>query len=316
MTVAVATCGTALGEEHLDLLRRFTERVVLAFDADEAGAGAALRGFEKSVPGDLDLRVAALPVGRDPADLVFDGEVEVLRKATSESIPLLEFRIEQELAHYDLTEAEARGRAIGATAALVARHPDQVVRHEYAVLLSRRTGVDLAVVQDAVSRAVRRSAARPEEDSGPQQRTRPLTGEEKVERELLRLIMANDPDLRSVEVEAEMFEMPEHRGAFELLWPEIGGLEPGQPPNLGRLIGDDSGDLGDLLRRLALEGRPLADPAELAVRLKVRGIERRIDTLRAALESLDPDAEEQGYSDTFAELIALERQRRELRGEM
>ena len=56
--VAVATCGTALGEEHLDLLRRFTERVVLAFDADEAGAGAALRGFEKAVPGDLDLRVA------------------------------------------------------------------------------------------------------------------------------------------------------------------------------------------------------------------------------------------------------------------
>ena len=65
MPVAVATCGTALGEEHLDLLRRFTERVVLAFDADEAGAGAALRGFEHSVPGDLDLRVAALPSGHE-----------------------------------------------------------------------------------------------------------------------------------------------------------------------------------------------------------------------------------------------------------
>jgi DNA primase len=48
MPVAVATCGTALGEEHLDLLRRFSKRIVLAFDADEAGAGAAERGFERS----------------------------------------------------------------------------------------------------------------------------------------------------------------------------------------------------------------------------------------------------------------------------
>ncbi|MDH3399277.1 MAG: CHC2 zinc finger domain-containing protein, partial [Acidimicrobiia bacterium] len=42
MPQAVATCGTALGEEHFDLLRRFAERVVLAFDADQAGAGAAI----------------------------------------------------------------------------------------------------------------------------------------------------------------------------------------------------------------------------------------------------------------------------------
>jgi DNA primase len=195
MPVAVATCGTALGEEHLDLLRRFTERVVLAFDADEAGAGAALRGFEKSVPGDLDLRVAALPVGRDPADLVFDGEIEALRKATSESIPLLQFRIEQELGRFDLTEAEARGRGVGAAAELIARHPAPVVRHEYAVLLSRRTGVDLPVVEQAVARAARRAAGRPDEERRAPH-TKPLTGEEKVERELLRLVLANDPELR------------------------------------------------------------------------------------------------------------------------
>ncbi len=316
MPVAVATCGTALGDEHLDLLRRFTERVILAFDADEAGAGAALRGFEKSVPGDLDLRVAALPIGRDPADLVFDGEIEALRKATSESIPLLQFRIEQELARFDLTEAEARGRAVGAAAELVARHPAPVVRHEYAVLLSRRTGVDLPVVEQAVARASRRAAGAPGDEQAVR-RDRPLTGEEKVERELLRLVLANDPDLRAHDLDGELFEVEEHRTAFDRLWPHIVALDPGRPPDLGKLIGSDEGDtLGDLLRRLALEERPLADVAELVVRLKVRGIERRIDTLRATLETLDPDANQQGYSETFAELIALERQRRDMRREM
>ena len=79
--LAVATCGTALGESHLDLLRRFTERVVLMFDADEAGVEASLRGFERSVPGDLDLRVALLPEGRDPADLASAGETAAIEEA-------------------------------------------------------------------------------------------------------------------------------------------------------------------------------------------------------------------------------------------
>ncbi len=69
---AVATCGTALGDGHFELLRRFSEKVVLAFDSDEAGAKAALRSDELESPFrlDLDLRVAVMPDGLDPADLV------------------------------------------------------------------------------------------------------------------------------------------------------------------------------------------------------------------------------------------------------
>jgi hypothetical protein len=189
------------------------------------------------------------------------------------------------------------------------------VRHEYAVLLSRRTGVDLPVVESAVSQAARRSRVPDDEDDRPAA-ARPLTGEDKVERELLRLVLANDPELRTIDMQADLFERPEHRAAFESLWPEISAIEPGAPPDLGRLIGDDSGALGETLRRLALAERPLADPGEMVVRLKVRGIERRIDSLRNALEDLDPDEDRQGYSDTFAELIALERERRDLRRAM
>ncbi|NIT94412.1 MAG: toprim domain-containing protein, partial [Actinobacteria bacterium] len=83
--VAVATCGTALVDEHLDLLRRFSERIVLAFDADAAGTSAALRGFDKAVPGDLDLRVGLLPEGRDPADLVHAGRSDLLLETIGDS---------------------------------------------------------------------------------------------------------------------------------------------------------------------------------------------------------------------------------------
>jgi len=184
---AVATCGTSLGADHFDLLRRFTERVVLMFDSDEAGRAASLRGFEHSVPGNLDLRVALLPVGRDPADVAAAGELDLIEKAVADSTPMLLFRLQTELDRFALDEPEARGRAIRATADLVALHPDAVARHEYAVFLARKTGVEMDVVQTAVEQSVRRT-------SSPVQEQRPVAeqagGRERAELELLRLMLA------------------------------------------------------------------------------------------------------------------------------
>lgn len=307
---AVATCGTSLGTEHLDLLRRFAPRILLAFDADEAGAGAAVRGFETALGSGLDLRVVALPSGKDPADLVRDGEVERLREAVAASRPLLQFRIERELEGFDLTEPEARGRAVRAVAGLVAVHPDEVARHEYAVLVARRTGVDVEVVERAVT-AVRGEAGRRGGHQAPAATPEaPLTGVEKAEQELLRLLLANDPRLRREEVEVGLLSREEHRRGFELVAPTILALPPGRPPDLGSLIGGDDSDEAELLRRLALDDRPLPDAGEVVLRLRIAALQRRIEDLRSSLARLGPDDE--GYSDTFAELIALERRRREL----
>ncbi|MFH2073500.1 MAG: DNA primase, partial [Actinomycetota bacterium] len=230
---AVATCGTALGEDHFDLLRRFTERVVLMFDADDAGLAASLRGFEHSVPGDLDLRVALLPAGRDPADVAAAGELDLVAKAIAGSTPMLQFRLQTELDRFLLDEPEARGRAIRATADLVALHPDVVARHEYAVFLARKTGVELDVVQAAVDQAVRRTSApvaprrAPAESAG---------GRERAERELLRLMLANHPGLAGLHYEAALFGDPVHAAAYELLRPALEALGPGEPPDLGSLL--------------------------------------------------------------------------------
>lgn len=300
--VAVATCGTALGEEHLDLLRRFTERVVLAFDADAAGTGAALRGFERSVPGDLDLRVAVFPEGRDPADLVLAGETEALAHAIERSVPLLQFRIERDLDRYDLAEPEARGRAAAATARLIALHPDAVVRHEYAVMVSRRTGVDLPVVETAVSGA-RPTDRRPAGDRAQDGR---LSGQQRAERELLRLLLANDPALRRHRLDAEMFTDELHRRGFELVGPAILALPPGAPPNLGRLL-ESKGDLAALLGELALEDRMLEPPDEVLRKLRLGSVERRIDALRRDIEA--GEAADQDRTNMLRELIPLQRER-------
>ncbi len=66
---AVATCGTALTEEHVRLLKRYASKVVLAFDADAAGQGAAERFYEWEQKHAVEVSVAALPQGKDPGEL-------------------------------------------------------------------------------------------------------------------------------------------------------------------------------------------------------------------------------------------------------
>src|SRR5205823_13011298 len=114
---AVATCGTALGEEHLKLLSKFTERVVLAFDSDEAGSRAAERAFQFHERYPVDLRVLVLPEGQDPADLVLargEGAAEELRALLQRALPLVEYMIRRTLLGRNLDDLEERARAVQA----------------------------------------------------------------------------------------------------------------------------------------------------------------------------------------------------------
>ena len=90
---AVATCGTALTEEHAKSLVRRTRNVVLLFDGDEAGQRAMLRALEVLLPAGLRVRAAALPGGADPDDFLRREGAEALRRLVDEAKPALEVAI-------------------------------------------------------------------------------------------------------------------------------------------------------------------------------------------------------------------------------
>ncbi len=138
---AVATCGTALGDEHFRLLRNFARRVVLAFDADGAGQSAAGRFYEWERRHEVDVAVAALPPGSDPAE-VARSDPEALRRAVAEARPFLQFRVERVLGAADLSTAEGRARAADASLAAVAEHPDDLVRDQYVMTIAERCRLD------------------------------------------------------------------------------------------------------------------------------------------------------------------------------
>src|SRR5207253_9087732 len=137
---AVATCGTALTEDHFRTLKNFARRVVLAYDADAAGQNAAAKFYEWERRFEVDIAVAALPPGADPADLA-GKDPEALRQAIDEARPFLAFRVERATAGADLRTAEGRAKAAEAAMAMVREHPSDLVRDQYVMQVADRVRI-------------------------------------------------------------------------------------------------------------------------------------------------------------------------------
>src|SRR2546421_1058731 len=122
---AVGLMGTALTEEQVGELARLVggsneARVTLALDADASGQQAMVRAAAVAAGRKLDLRVAALPEGRDPAELVTTEGAEAVRARIAASLPFEEFSVERVLAGADLGSADGRDRALGDLRAVLA----------------------------------------------------------------------------------------------------------------------------------------------------------------------------------------------------
>lgn len=297
ITTAVATCGTALGDDHFELLRRFGETVVLAFDSDEAGSNAALRGDELETPFrlDLDLRVVVMPEGLDPADLVQQGRTEELVTAVGEARPLLEHRITQEVSRHDLGGPEGRARALHAAAAQVRRVNDDIARREYGRFVARLIGVDLSEVEQAVR--------------GPRGRRRdeeaPVEAQlDRAQSELLRVVLSNPPGM---EVTAADFADELLRRAFSAVEEELSATPPGTPVDLSKVSDPDS---QALLRSLALDGRPLPDWEEMRNRVQARRIDAEIAEVQGMLSTLESGTS--AYDETLRRYVALQQAKKSL----
>jgi len=90
---AVAVSGTALTVEHLKLIKRLTEKIIMAFDKDEAGARASSKGIDMALAEGFEVKIAVSPSGKDPADAVLDSP-ESWVKAVSEAKNVIEFYLE------------------------------------------------------------------------------------------------------------------------------------------------------------------------------------------------------------------------------
>ncbi|HVM10144.1 MAG TPA: DNA primase [Acidimicrobiales bacterium] len=262
---AVATCGTALADEHFRLLKNFAPRIVLAYDADAAGQSAASRFYEWEQRYEVDVAVAALPPGADPADLA-RSDPEALRRAVKDAQPFLEFRLDRVLSSADLRSPEGRGRAAEAALAVVAEHPKEFVRDQYLMRVADACRMEPQRLRESLQKAIARGRAPVVLSERPPVR---VSGGPEVE--ALRLAV-HRPESVAARLEAVLFGDEVNLAAFEALC---------DAETLSDAIAAAPPDAADLLQRLVVEDVLEVDADDVVRRLVHLAATRALDDLRA-----------------------------------
>lgn len=211
---AVATCGTAATEDHVRRLKAFgATRLVLGYDADAAGQGAAARFHSWERSHDLDIRVVALPPGADPADVARE-DPGALRRAVDDAIPFMAFRLRRVWAGADLRSNEGRARAGQEAVGVVSEHPDPLVRDAYLMEVADRTRIDPDRLR-AMSRDGRsnRAAAPPPDGATARRRSIELPPAERA----ALWFAVNHPEAVAAFLEEELFSHDVAIGAYRAL---------------------------------------------------------------------------------------------------
>jgi DNA primase len=200
---SVAVMGTAITPDQLALLSGHAEEVVLAMDADRAGEDAMIRAQRVAGARRMRLRVAAMPKGEDPADLVAEGAAERMGELLEGAVDLPVFQVESAIDRADLGSPAGRDRALDEVAPVLAgMDPDSVSRQEMVRRVADRLDTDPGLVTRRVEReGSSRRGARPAPAGRPpvgeeRPEPRPLSPRERRERALIAMCIGSPAEGR------------------------------------------------------------------------------------------------------------------------
>jgi DNA primase len=335
---AVASCGTAFGDEHARLLRRimgnhdaFHGEVIFTFDGDQAGQAAALKVFGGDQNFVTQTYVAVEPTGLDPCDLRLQHGEAAVRELVARRVPLYRFVMSNVLSRYDLDRADGRLAALRAAAPLVASVRDHALIRGYVVELAGRLGMDEEEVRNEVVRvnsrrgrgrgpeAAREAAAPGRRAQLPGPHDRLLTIERETAKMLVQAPHLFGPDWDDLSV-AE-FTHPAYAALFTAV----------EKADAGEALSEAAGEwvhqiveqceeehIRSLVAALAVE--PLLVTDEPTVRyaiansskLRLLTVMREIAELKSKLQRTNPVEAAAAHKRMFAELLRLETRRKEL----
>jgi len=327
---AVASCGTAFGEEHSRVIRRllqdhdeFRGEVIFTFDGDEAGQKAALKAFEGDQSFAGQTYVAVEPSGLDPCDLRLQQGDAAVRELVARRVPLYRFVLGNVVSRYDLDRADGRIDAMRDAARLVTAIRDRSKVDAFARELAGMLGVDPNDVQREVRRAASRASAASPVVSVPPTEGLPDARDPRLslERETLKLVVQHPGVIAATlgELDQDDFTHPAYRAVWAVVV-AAGGVEAADAQWATRLQGSTADErLQGLVAALAVEAvhsskEPTpAYAAQHVHRLRELTALRRIADLKSRLQRTNPVDEATEYNKMFGELVALEQHRRDLR---
>ena len=338
VTTAVASCGTAFGDEHLSMLRRlmmddkfFRGELIYVFDGDAAGRAAAVKAFE----GEQNLAgqsfVAVADDGMDPCDLRLKSGDAALRDLVARRTPLFEFAIRTALADHDLDSAEGRVSALRRCVPMVAKIKESTLREEYARQLAGWVGWD--EVAQVISRvretaraggaAPRREGRRPATEGPVVTRLDPRDPTLWPQREALKAALQYPAIAGPVfdTLTVESFTHPAYasvRAAVAGAGGMSAGLSGGEWIEAVRAQAETP-EAGGMVSELGVEAIKVEDDERLPryiggvlARLQEVWVGRQIAEMKSKLHRMSPVDQTDDYNTLFGDLIALETYRKSL----
>jgi len=288
----VATSGTALTEEHGRILRRFTPRLVLMFDGDEAGIHAAERAVFLLAPLGLDVRVLMLPPEHDPDTYVLKHGAQALCGLMETAAPGIQFVIDRAVKENGLDTPQGKSLVVNRMTALVAATSDPIVAAEYARQIAERTGVREQFVHDAVKKA-RRAA----EEGRPGAAGTAAGGVDEFVNSLeggIVALLVHHPDL--IEVAMERVSQESFADAFFANLYSLIIETYRRDPSLATLMDRvDEGEAKRVLARILVKPLPVENAADelrhALRRLEVKRLKGRMRAISAGLKASRDESE-------------------------
>jgi DNA primase len=152
----VASSGTALTSEQLQLLSRYSKNLVIVYDADSAGSSAAVRGIDLALEQDFDVRVAGLPEGEDPDSFVQKRGAAEFKALVDRSVSLIDFKMGRFRATGHLSTPEGQAQAVRSVVQSIARMKDELKRSFYIKEVAQKYEVYESVLYRELERWVER----------------------------------------------------------------------------------------------------------------------------------------------------------------
>jgi DNA primase len=279
----VASLGTALTERQLRRLRGLSRNAVLLFDADAAGAEAALRGVALAEGEGLSVRVAVLPAGLDPADAAIE-QPDTLAAAVEGAPSVLAYRVLNQLDRADLTTTAGRDAAFVVLRDVVADAPATIERSELVQQISGRLRLPPELTAEL---APRRSTGRTPREPAPARAPRRDAASLDELRLLALATVEADAHTALERIGADSFALAEHAAAARALLARAAGV-PADPED-ARLLADLEPELA---ARAAREARDEPAIADATRRVEARAIEAGMEPLKRKLAADDITREE------------------------
>lgn len=303
---AVASMGTALTEQQLKEISRFTRNVYLAFDADAAGQAAMLRALELAKKHNLAVRVVQMPQGQDPAELVLSEDgLSRFEELGSAAPTLLEYQVQSTLSSSGIDSSQGRVRAFASLKKVLDGAASSMERDEQLRIIADR----LRLSPENVAYLMKSAPSNDDNEDGGTRR-RALTHEEIAERSFLSLCLANPGEARRyLELMTEAhFTNEQTRAAFIWVREKLDGNNSGSGNDEPRLAMDSHAReiLPELMIRSRTGSTPPAALTEYYFRLCEAELSRRISVIKATVtEGKDSGSE-------LRELYRLETRRRDI----